>query len=86
MKFWTKSKTLDSLIFAAILLVLSIIGVGESTPGKTWDSIGDMTGQIIERAKEFFIFFAICYAFYGRVVAKGEITFKKKEADDENKD
>lgn len=77
-----KSKTIRGLLTAAVIVIMSILGVGEEQIGKTYDSIHDTQGQKTETYKEVGMLGAILYSVYGRSVAKGPLKWRK-EPDDE---
>ncbi|KKN73170.1 hypothetical protein LCGC14_0403430 [marine sediment metagenome] len=79
-----KSKTIRGLLTAAVIVILSLLGVGEEQIGKTYDTINDHQGKTTERAKDVGMLGAILYSVYGRSVAKGPLKWKKE--DDNEKD
>ena len=77
-----KSKTIRSLMTAAVIVLLNLLGVGEEQIGKTYDTIHDHSGKQTETLKDVGLLGALAYGVYGRSVAKGPLKWKKKEEDD----
>lgn len=77
-----KSKTIRGLLTAAVIVILSLLGVGEEQIGKTYDTIHDHRGKQTETAKELGMLGALGYSIYGRSVAKGPLKWKKGENDE----
>lgn len=68
-----KSKTLNSILIAAVMVILGILGVGEEQIGQTYDTITQSTGGQTETMKDLAILAALGGAYYGRVrVGKGK--------------
>ncbi len=76
-----KSKTIQGLLVAAIIVIMSILGVGEEQIGETIDTISDTTGQQTEAAKNIGLLGTILYSIYGRSVAKGPLIGKDEGND-----
>lgn len=76
-----KSKTIRGLLTALVLVILSILGVGEEQIGKTYDTIHDHRGKTTERVKDVGMLGALLYSTYGRSVAKGPLKWKKGKYD-----
>ncbi len=74
-----KSKTIQGLLIAAVIVMLSILGVGEEQIGATIDTIADTTGQTTENAKDLGVLGTILYSIYGRSVAKGPLKWRKED-------
>ena len=75
-----KSKTIQGLLIAAVIAILSILGVGEEQIGATIDTIADTQNQTTEKAKDLGVLGTILYAIYGRSVAKGPLKWKKEKS------
>ena len=78
-KSYLKSKTIDSLIVAVILIILNILGIGEAEPGKTYDTMLDMQGRQTEQIKNLLVLGALGGAAYGRANANTHLGKKKEE-------
>lgn len=78
-----KSRTIRGLLTAMVIVLLSILGVGEEEIGKTYDTIHDHQGETTERAKDIGMLGALAYSIYGRSVAKGPLKWRKEQGDDE---
>lgn len=78
-----KSKTIRGLLTAAVIVILSLLGVGEEQIGKTYDTIHDTQGKQTETAKDLGLLGTLIYAFYGRSVAKGPLKWKKEDDNEE---
>ena len=71
-----KSKTINSAIVIAIMVLLSIIGVGEKEISKTYDTIANQTGNKVENSINIIKLLGVVGVVYGR--------YKVKEKDDED--
>lgn len=68
-----KSKTLNWILIAAVMIILGLFGVGEEKRSQTYDTITDATGQKAELAIELGKLAALGGAYYGRLrVGKGK--------------
>ncbi len=68
-----KSKTLNSILIAAVMVILGMLGVGEKQIGQTYDTITQSTGGQTETAKDLAMLAALGGAYYGRLrVGKGK--------------
>ncbi|KKL56674.1 hypothetical protein LCGC14_2243050 [marine sediment metagenome] len=68
-----KSKTLNSILIAAVMVILGMLGVGEKEIGQTYDTITQSTGEGTEAAKDLATLAALGGAYYGRLrVGKGK--------------
>ncbi len=68
-----KSKTLNSILIAAVMVILGMLGVGEEKIGQTYDTITQSTGGGAESARDLATLFALGGAYYGRtMVGKGK--------------
>ncbi len=76
-----KSKTIRGLMVGMVLILLNLLGVGEETIGKTYDTIHDHVGKKTETAKDIGLLGALAYSVYGRSVAKGPLKWKKEDDD-----
>lgn len=74
-----KSKTIRGLLTAVVIVILSILGVGEEQIGKTYDTIHDHRGKQTEALKDIGMLGALAYSVYGRSVAKGPLKWRKKD-------
>ena len=77
-----KSKTIQGLLTAALIVIMSLLGVGEEQIGKTYDTIHDHQGAKTEKYKDVGMLGAILYSVYGRSVAKGPLKWKKEDEDE----
>lgn len=73
-----KSKTIESLIVAVLILIMNILGVGEAQPGKTYDTMLEMEGRRTEQVKNLALIGACGGAAYGRWKANTNLGRKKK--------
>lgn len=68
-----KSKTLNSILIAAVMVILGILGVGEEKISQTYDTITESTGGQTETMKDIATLAALGGAYYGRIkVGKGK--------------
>lgn len=74
-----KSKTMESLLAAVLILIMNILGIGEATPGKTYDTMLDMRGRRTEQVKNLALLGACGGAAYGRLKANTHLGRKKKK-------
>ena len=79
MKTALKSKTIRGLLTAVVIVILSMLGVGEKQIGKTYDTIHDHQGETTERAKDIGTLGVLLYSIYGRTVAKGPLKWRKEQ-------
>ena len=76
-KAYLDSKTIKALIIIAAIVLINIMGVGESKPGDTYEGITNQNGRGVEQLKNILLLIGVGGAAYGRVTAKTELTSKK---------
>jgi len=76
-----KSKTIRGLLIAVVLVIMSILGVGEKEIGKTYDTISTPKNNAVKETKDLGMLGALLYSVYGRSVAKGPLKWKKEDDD-----
>ncbi len=67
-----KSKTINSILVIAVIVILNLLGIGEAEIGKTYDTITSNTSKT-ETTKDLVTLAAAGMAFYGRMNAKTKL-------------
>lgn len=78
--YW-QSKTVHSAIIIIVIAILNILGIGDATPGKTYDTMLDLEHREREQIKNLLLIGGGGGAIYGRAKADKRLGKKggKKE-------
>ncbi len=68
-----KSKTINSALVCAIIIMMNLLGIGEEKIGETYDTINDHVGSKQETTKDIVALGSLVGVVYGRLNAKTKI-------------